>query len=83
VAAPAHGLVKFTVEEFCAHWISTKKEDEDEGVALLLEPTPAFYEQEDEKKDRTKFSYIFKYLKPWNGACANQKYLVSDCGSGK
>ena len=63
VADPGHGLIKFTVEEFCNNWLSMKKEGEDEGVALLLEPTPAFYEQEDEKNDRTKFSYIFKYLK--------------------
>jgi ATP-binding cassette subfamily B protein len=39
-------------------------------VALLLEPTPAFYEKEDEKKDRAKFSYIFRYLKPYH------KYIV-------
>jgi len=56
VADPGHGLIKFTIEEFCTHWLSMKKEGEDEGVALLLEPTPAFYEQEDEKSDRTKFS---------------------------
>jgi len=65
VADPGNGLITFTVEEFCAHWLSTKKEGKEEGIALLLEPTPAFYEQEDEKKDRTKFSYIFRYLKPY------------------
>ena len=65
VADPAHGLVKFTIEEFCNNWLSTKKSGEEEGIALLLEPTPAFYEQEDEKSDRTKFSYIFRYLKPY------------------
>jgi len=70
VADPAHGLIKFTIEEFCANWLSTKKDGEDEGVALLLEPTPTFYEQEDEKSDRTKFSYIFRYLKPYH------KYIV-------
>jgi len=66
VADPAHGLIKFTIEEFCNHWLSTKKEGEDEGVALLLEPTPLFYEQEGEKSDRTKFSFIFRYLKPYH-----------------
>jgi ATP-binding cassette subfamily B protein len=70
VADPGHGLIKFTIEEFCNHWLSTKKEGEEEGVALLLEPTPAFYEKEDEKSDRTKFSFIFRYLKPY------RKYIV-------
>jgi ATP-binding cassette subfamily B protein len=66
IADPAHGLIKFTIEEFCNSWLSTKKNGKEEGIALLLEPTPAFYEQEDEKSDRTKFSYIFRYLKPYH-----------------
>jgi len=70
VADPALGLIKFSIEEFCNYWLSMKKDGEDEGVALLLEPTPAFYEQEDEKSDRTKFSYIFRYLKPY------RKYIL-------
>jgi len=70
VADPGHGLITFTIEEFCNNWLSMKKDGEDEGVALLLEPTPAFYEQEDEKSDRAKFSYIFRYLKPY------RKYIV-------
>jgi ATP-binding cassette subfamily B protein len=70
VADPGHGLIQFTVQEFCSNWISTKKDGEEEGIALLLEPTPAFYEQEDEKRDKTKFSYIFRYLKPYH------KYIV-------
>jgi len=65
VADPAHGLITYSVEEFCSNWLSTKREGEDKGIALLLEPTPAFYEQEDEKSDRTKFTYIFRYLKPY------------------
>jgi ATP-binding cassette subfamily B protein len=70
VADPAHGLIKYSVLEFCNHWISTKKDGELSGIALLLEPTPAFYEQEDEKSNRAKFSYIFRYLKPYH------KYIV-------
>jgi ATP-binding cassette subfamily B protein len=66
IADPAHGLITFTVKEFCNNWLSTKKEGEEEGIALLLEPTPAFYEQEDEKPNRAKFSYIFRYLKPYH-----------------
>jgi len=65
VADPAHGLITYTAEEFCNQWISTKRDGEEKGVALLLEPTPAFYEQDDEKHDRSRFSFIFRYLKPY------------------
>ncbi len=65
VADPAHGLIKFTVDEFCKNWLSTKKDGEDVGVALLLEPTTDFYSQEGEKTDKTKFAFILKYLRPY------------------
>ena len=40
IADPAKGLVSYTAEEFCSHWLQGSAE----GVALLLEPTPKFYE---------------------------------------
>ncbi|HVK98132.1 MAG TPA: cysteine peptidase family C39 domain-containing protein, partial [Flavisolibacter sp.] len=40
VADPARGLITYSPEEFKSHWISDKGE---EGIALLLEPSPAFY----------------------------------------
>jgi ATP-binding cassette subfamily B protein len=33
-------------------------------VALLLEPTPAFYEHNEEKQSRTSFKFLLNYLKP-------------------
>ena len=65
VADPAQGLVKFTVQEFLSGWLSTKTEGQDEGVALLLEPTPDFYAAEDEKQDKTKLRFLLQYLKPY------------------
>ncbi len=65
VADPAIGLVKYTVQEFIEGWISTKKRGENEGVALLLEPTPDFYSGNDETFDKTKLSFVIKYLKPY------------------
>lgn len=65
VADPAQGLVKFTVQEFLSGWLSTKTEGQDEGVALLLEPTPDFYAAEDEKQDKTKLRFVLQYLKPY------------------
>ena len=65
VADPASGLIKYSVKEFCEQWISTKAQGSEEGIALLLEPTPDFYAAEDEKQDKTKFSFIFQYLHPY------------------
>ena len=65
VADPGQGLVKFTVQEFLSGWLSTKTEGQDEGVALLLEPTPDFYAAEDEKQDKTKLRFVLQYLKPY------------------
>ena len=65
VADPAQGLVKFTVKEFLSGWLSTHSEGHDEGIALLLEPTPDFYAAEEEKPDKTKFSFILQYLRPY------------------
>ena len=66
VADPAHGLVKYKVSEFLQAWLSTRTDDEDKGVALLLEPSPDFYEQEGDKPDKTRFSFVLKYLKPYH-----------------
>jgi len=65
VADPAHGLITFTIEEFRNQWISTKKEGESEGIALLFELSPDFYNVEDEKQDKTKFKFILQYLRPY------------------
>ena len=64
VADPAHGLMKYNVEDFLKGWVSTQQGGKDKGVALLLEPTPDFYSAADEKSDKTKFSFLFQYLRP-------------------
>lgn len=65
IADPAAGKVKYTSEEFCRCWLSTKNEGVDVGVALLLEPSPDFYKKEDEKVNRKGFSFLFSYLRPY------------------
>jgi ATP-binding cassette subfamily B protein len=64
VADPARGIIKYTKEEFIKGWLSTKKDDDDKGIALLLEATPKFYELKGEKADRTSIRFLFEYLKP-------------------
>lgn len=65
VADPAGERIRYTKEEFIRCWLSTKKEGEEKGIALLLEPTPDFYASEDEKTDKTRFSFILQYLRPY------------------
>lgn len=65
VADPAHGLLKYSKEEFLKFWINTRSEGEDHGIALLLETRPDFYTIDDEKINKSGFKYLFKYLRPY------------------
>ena len=64
VADPGKGILKYTQGEFSNHWISTTTNKEEKGIALLLEPTPKFYEQEGEThiKKSSKFAFLSKYF---------------------
>lgn len=68
VADPARGLLKYSFAEFESQWATTVTDSEPTGIALLLEPTPAFNEGEDDfeqkKGDKTLaglFSHFFRY----------------------
>jgi ATP-binding cassette, subfamily B, bacterial len=67
VADPAAGLLTYTREEFLKSWLSTTTNGSGVGVALLLEPTPAFYETEaiTDKNTKLGFYYLFGYLKTY------------------
>jgi len=73
VADPAKGMITYTKEEFLQHWVSDKNNGEEEGIALLLEPTPAFYSYEAEpsspsmggREGALGFKHIFNYLLPY------------------
>ena len=68
VADPGKGLLTYTKEEFCNHWMSTKTNGEEKGVALLLEPTTLFYTtQKDTEKAPTqnRIKFLWTYLKQY------------------
>lgn len=65
VADPAHDLIKYSRDEFEKYWLSITENNENKGIALLLEPSPDFYNIADEKSDKTKISYLLNYLKPY------------------
>lgn len=62
------GRVKYTMDKagFLKCWLSSKHDNKDTGTALLLEPTPDFYNQEDDKdKQEKNLSYFWGYLRPY------------------
>lgn len=72
VADPAAGLITYTKEEFKKGWLSAKENGREEGVALLLEPLPSFYEYEPEQRTKRKsLVCLFGYLK------GNRKFIVA------
>ena len=64
ISDPAHGLLTYTKKEFLKSWIGNNAdENTEEGIALLLEPTPKFYDTNfDDQKKAFGFQFLFKYL---------------------
>lgn len=47
ISDPAIGLIEYNQKEFLKFWIGNNANEEtEEGIALLLEPTPKFFQQE-------------------------------------
>lgn len=63
IADPAHGLITYSKQEFIKHWIGNNAtENTEEGIALLLEPTPLFYNEEFDEDETFDFNFIFRYV---------------------
>lgn len=64
ISDPAHGLLKYSKEEFLKNWIGNGADEKiEEGIVLLLEPTATFYDNEfKSKEEKYGFSIISKYL---------------------
>lgn len=72
IADPAKGLVHFSTQEFKHSWICSKGEEYEEGIALLLEPSPQFYASVDVQKKPDlqgerglKFRSLLYYILPY------------------
>ncbi len=71
VSDPASGLLKYTKEQFLKSWISVSESDAATGavrplgIALLLEPSPAFYKEKDEERRGFGFMDMLGYLRPY------------------
>lgn len=65
VADPAADQpVAYTLEEFRREWAQVRESDDNMGIVLLLEPTPAFYDQESEES-KGSFWFLLSYLRPY------------------
>jgi ATP-binding cassette subfamily B protein len=66
VADPAIGLIKYTKQEFCSKWLgkvsAIGENVEALGIALLVEPTPAFFNQQDSKAPKISWGFLTQYL---------------------
>ena len=66
IADPAKGLVTYSLEEFREHWISTHSEGEDKGIAMFLEPTPAFHAYRENcgagDSEKRSFRFLARYI---------------------
>lgn len=66
IADPGKGLISYSRKEFMEHWVSTRSQGEEKGIAMFIQPTPGFYEQEGEsQKDKRSFRFLFGYVKQY------------------
>ena len=69
IADPAAGLLCYDKERFLKSWLSTSSEGSEltltQGTALLLEPTPRFYEEETPDESKLHFGHLLRYLTPY------------------
>lgn len=68
ISDPGHGLIHYVKDDFLQRWVSqSATEETQEGIALLLEPTPQFYEEDTLSEEPSTFNltylsrYLFKY----------------------
>lgn len=68
ISDPAIGLIEYNQDEFLKFWIGNNaNETTEEGIALLLEPSPRFYQSEFESDDNKGFGFglLFQYIFPY------------------
>ncbi|HSD14684.1 MAG TPA: peptidase domain-containing ABC transporter [Flavobacterium sp.] len=65
ISDPAQGLLEYSKEEFIKFWIGNNADETtQEGIALLLEPTPKFHQSEfdTEENKGLGFGMLYQYL---------------------
>lgn len=75
IADPAKGSITLDSEEFSRKWLSGNSVGQLEGIALLLEPTSRFFQEEGEEVKKLDFSHLL-------GLLFRYKKLVAQLGLG-
>ena len=68
IADPKDGIITLSLNDFKQFWISDSINGQQEGIALLLEPSPEFYNysrEEGKQNDGIGISTILKYILPY------------------
>lgn len=66
IADPVGEKYTLNLEEFLNCWVTIKQQDKMTGIALVLSPTPDFYNETDnDEKSKKKISHYFRYLRPY------------------
>ena len=64
ISDPSYGLIEYSQKEFMKLWIGENaNENTEEGIALILETTPEFFQTEfDDRESKASFSFLSKYV---------------------
>ena len=63
IADPATGLITYSRGEFEKNWATTLTDGKQTGLALVIEPTPALYNTEDQPEKAGGFRFLLKYFR--------------------
>jgi len=63
IADPATGLIKMSRQEFEKNWANTLADGKKAGLAMIIEPGPELYDDEDHKATSGGFRFLFKYFR--------------------
>jgi ATP-binding cassette subfamily B protein len=63
IADPATGLITYSHGEFEKNWATTLTDGKQTGLALVIEPTPALYNTEDQPEKAGGFRFLLKYFR--------------------
>ncbi|TCD27797.1 peptidase domain-containing ABC transporter [Pedobacter psychrodurus] len=62
ISDPAKGLIKYSETEFFKNWLSTQNNGRLEGIALMISPSPDFYQQGGDSEKGLSLTYMISYL---------------------
>lgn len=62
VADPAQGFLDYSHQDFLEAWTNAADKS---GFVLILEPSPNFYKQEEDKTKNKGFGFLWPYLRPY------------------